>query len=99
MPTSVPVMILGRLAVNQAHQGHAIGSGLLVDAMRRTLSVAKEVGVRAMLVHAIDDDAIRFYVQYGFISFPDGGKTLFLPLKTVIAAFPAWQYRTLAPRL
>lgn len=86
MPTSVPVITLGRLAVDAAHQGRGIGSGMLADAIKRTLSVAKEAGVRAMLLHAIDDEAISYYLQYGFVQFPDGDKTLFLPVETMVEA-------------
>lgn len=89
MPSSVPVMILGRLAVDGAYKGRGIGSGLLADAMRRTLGVAKQAGVRAMLLHAIDDEAISYYLQYGFIQFPEGDKTLFLPVETMVRAIEA----------
>lgn len=89
MPSSVPVLILGRLAVDGAFKGRGIGSGLLADAMRRTLGVANEAGVRAMLLHAIDDEAISYYLQYGFIQFPEGDKTLFLPVETMVKAIEA----------
>jgi GNAT superfamily N-acetyltransferase len=86
MPGSVPVMILGRLAVDAAYQGRNIGSDLLLDAMKRTIGVSKETGVRAMLVHVIDDETVPFYLQYGFVQFPEGSKTLFLPIETMIDA-------------
>lgn len=86
MPTSVPIMILGRLAVDALHQGQRIGSAMLLDAMKRTIGVSKEVGVRAMLVHAIDDEATTFYLRYGFTQFPEGSKTLYLPSETMIEA-------------
>lgn len=94
VPSSVPVMILGRLAVDRAYQGRNIGSDLLLDAMKRTIGVAREAGVRAMLVHAMDDDAIPFYLRYGFIAFPEGSKTLFLPIETMIKALGASPGRT-----
>jgi GNAT superfamily N-acetyltransferase len=68
MPDPVPVMILGRLAVDRAWQGRSLGRSLLRDAVLRTLQVAKIVGIRAILVHAISDQAKRFYERYGFVA-------------------------------
>ncbi len=56
----VPVVILARLAVSREHQGLGIGIGMLQDAIRRTLVIAEQAGVRAMLTHPIDEDAARF---------------------------------------
>lgn len=84
LPTSVPIMVLGRLAVDAACQGQRIGSSLLKDAMQRTIEVSKIAGVRCMLVHAIEDESVSFYLQYGFAQFPEGSKTLFLPVETMI---------------
>lgn len=78
MPQQIPVLVLGRMAVDIRHQGARIGSFLLRDALRRALSVARNVGARAILVHAIDQDVVPFYLQYGFKSFPEGNLTLFL---------------------
>lgn len=89
MPSSVPVMVLGRLAVNTANHGCSIGAGMLRDAMLRTVRIAGEVGVRAMMAHAIDDEIIPFYLRYGFIPFPDGDKTLYLPVETMVEALRA----------
>jgi hypothetical protein len=47
------------------------------------LQVSREVGVRALLVHTIDDEARTFYAAYGFIEFPAGTRTLFLPVETI----------------
>ena len=66
MPDPVPVMILGRLAVDRAWQGRNLGRSLLRDAVLRTLQAAKIAGIRAILVHAISEDANRFYQRYGF---------------------------------
>lgn len=60
MPDPVPVMVLGRLAVDRSNQGRGVGQGLLRDAALRTLQAAKIVGIRAILVHAISEDAKRF---------------------------------------
>lgn len=83
LPDPVPVMILGRLAVDQAHQRRAIGAALLKDALSRTIQISKQVGVRAVLVHAIDEGATAFYAAYGFIEFPAGGRVLYLPIETI----------------
>jgi GNAT superfamily N-acetyltransferase len=77
----IPVMVLARLAVSQAAQGQGIGVGLLQDAMRRTLSVAEQVGIRALLTHPIDDNAARFYQRFGFEASPLGQSQLLLLLK------------------
>jgi GNAT superfamily N-acetyltransferase len=80
MPDPIPVVVLGRLAVDKRRQGHGVGSGLLRDAVLRTLQAAEIAGIRAMLVHAISENAKRFYLQYGFIQSPVDPMTLVLPL-------------------
>lgn len=87
LPNPVPVMVLGRLAVDRGHERRGLGSGLLREALRRTLEASQVAGLRALLVHAIDDEAAAFYTQYGFQEFPAGGRTLFLPVETVRASF------------
>lgn len=67
MPDPMPVMVLGRLAVDRAYQGRGIAQGLLRDAVLRTLQAAKIGGIRAILVHAISEDAKRFYERHGFV--------------------------------
>jgi GNAT superfamily N-acetyltransferase len=79
-------MILGRLAVDRAYQRVGIGSSLLMDALQRTLQVSTQVGVRAVLVHAIDENAKAFYAAYGFVEFPSGTRTLFLALESIAKA-------------
>ena len=77
----VPVVILARLAVSREHQGSGIGVGMLQDAIRRTLLIAEQAGVRAMLTHPIDEDAARFYTRFGFIASPLREQQLLLLLK------------------
>jgi GNAT superfamily N-acetyltransferase len=79
----VPVVLLGRLAVDLSVQGRGLGSLLLVDALRRILKVADEVGVRAVEVDAIDDDARRFYERFGFRPLLDDPRHLFMPLQAI----------------
>jgi GNAT superfamily N-acetyltransferase len=62
----VPVVILARLVVSLQAQGRGIGIGLLQDAIRRALLIAEQAGIRAMLIHPIDEDAARFYKRFGF---------------------------------
>ncbi len=66
MPDPVPVMILGRLAVDRDWQGRNLGAGLLRDSIVRTLQAAEIGGIRAILVDAISEDAKRFYERSGF---------------------------------
>ena len=68
----IPTMLLARLAVSTTAQGEGIGMGLLQDAIRRTLNVAEQAGIRALLTHPIDDDAVRFYQRFGFEESPLG---------------------------
>ena len=77
----IPVALLARLAVSRVDQGRGIGVGLLMDAIRRTLLVADQVGVRAILTHPIDDEAARFYLRFGFEPSPSGDQQLLLLLK------------------
>lgn len=76
MPDPVPVMVLGRLAVDRAYQGRGIGRGLLRDAVVRTLQAAEIGGIRAILVHAISEDAKHFYESSGFAVSPVDPMTL-----------------------
>jgi GNAT superfamily N-acetyltransferase len=82
MPDPIPVMVLGRLAIDRSCQGRQLGSALLKDALLRTMNVAKDVGIRALLVHAINDEAKQFYLQRGFQPSPINPYTLMLKLPT-----------------
>ena len=84
-PDPVPLILLGRLAVDLNHQGRGIGAGLLKDALRRVSQVSNVVGSRALIVHAIDQNDMAFYIKYGFREFPYGSQTMFLPMETIIA--------------
>jgi GNAT superfamily N-acetyltransferase len=77
----IPVVILARLAVSEQNQGQGIGVGLLQDAVRRTLMIAEQAGIRAMLAHSIDEDAARFYTRFGFMASPLREQQLLLLLK------------------
>ncbi len=88
MPDPVPVMVIGRLAVDQTAQGRALGPALLRDAVLRTTQAAEIAGIRAILVHAISERAKRFYEKWGFIASPVEPMTLMI---TVAEARKAMQ--------
>lgn len=79
----VPAMILARLAVDLRFRGQGIGADLLRDALERTIAVAQIAGVRAVIVHAKDDQAKAFYEHFGFVAFPGRSLTLYRLLKDV----------------
>ena len=70
MPNPIPVIVLGRLAVAMNYQGRGVDAALLQDGVERCRRVAEHAGVRAMLVHALDDRAAAFYERYGFATSP-----------------------------
>lgn len=70
MPDPVPVVVLGRLAVDRAWQGQGIGRALVRDACLRMGHAADAIGIRGMLVHALDDQARAFYLHVGFAASP-----------------------------
>lgn len=83
MPDPIPVMVLARLAVDLRAQGIKLGSALLQDAVNRAVTVSQNAGVRALLVHALNDRARQFYEYYGFQASPQHPLTLMLRLNTV----------------
>lgn len=82
MPDPVPVMVLGRLAVDRRAQGIKLGAALLQDAVNRAVAVSQNTGVRALIVHALHEEARRFYEYYGFQVSPQHPLTLMLRLGT-----------------
>jgi GNAT superfamily N-acetyltransferase len=81
MPDPLPVIVLGRLAVADEWSGLGIGSGLLKDAVLRSLQAADIIGACALLCHAIDDEAKAFYAKHGFVESPMQPLTLMLGLR------------------
>ena len=77
----LPVVILGRLAVSAQDQGRGIGFGLLQDAIRRTMLIAEQAGIRAVVTHPIDEEAARFHTRFGLIASPLREQQLLLPIK------------------
>ncbi|MBX3476240.1 MAG: GNAT family N-acetyltransferase [Brevundimonas sp.] len=87
-PDTVPVSVIGRLAVSRDHAGKGLGADLLSDALRRIAIASQTVGIAAVLVHAKDEAAKRFYMRCAeFVEYPEDSRTLFLPIETVVAAF------------
>ncbi|MDD2966067.1 MAG: GNAT family N-acetyltransferase [Desulfovibrionaceae bacterium] len=83
MPQPIPVMLLARLAVDVRCAGQGIGTGMLQDALLRTLQAADIAGIRALLVHALHDKAAAFYQKQGFVPSPFAPLVLFLSLDFV----------------
>ena len=78
MPEPIPVMIIGRLAIDRALQGRGLGKALLRDAVLRTLQAAAIAGIRAILLHAISDKAKLFYAHCGFFESPVDPMTMMI---------------------
>jgi GNAT superfamily N-acetyltransferase len=79
----VPVVLLGRLAVDRSVQGCGLGSLLMIDSLRRIELLAEQVGIRAVEVDAIDDAARNFYLKFGFVPLLDDPHHLFLPMSVL----------------
>jgi len=84
---TVPAALIGRLAVNVEARGRRVGESLLLDALRRTLRLADELAIHAIVVDAKTADASAFYARYGFQAFPSEPLRLFMALATVVQLF------------
>lgn len=80
MPDPIPVMVIGRLAIDQNWQGRGLGKALLRDGILRTLQAADIAGIRAILVHAISEEAQQFYEHCGFTASPIEAMTLMITI-------------------
>jgi len=83
MPNPLPVLLLGRLAIDNSYHNMGLGSALLRDALIRAISVANDAGIFAILVHALSEQAKRFYLSRGFVQSPLQDMTLMMTLETV----------------
>ncbi len=79
----VPVIHLGRLAVDRSARGAGLGKILLLDALKRAASISKQVGIYAVEVYALNDAARDFYLKYGFTALLDDERHLYLTMKTI----------------
>ncbi|GAB4214460.1 MAG: GNAT family N-acetyltransferase [Synechococcales cyanobacterium] len=86
MPDPIPVMVIGRLAVDRCWQGQGIGQALLRDAILRTLQAAEIAGIRAILIHAISAEAKQFYEKCGFTASPVDPMTRMVGVKDATAS-------------
>ena len=82
MPEQIPLLLIGRLAVDAEWRGQGLGSGLLGDALRRCLGASEIAGVRGIVAHAIDEAAIVFYERHGFVRSPLGERVMLMPIET-----------------
>lgn len=85
-PDPIPVVIIGRLAVDKTLQGRGLGRGMLKDALARVTKASDMVGARAVIVHAVDQESVPFYARYGFRAFPMGNQTLYLTIEDIVKA-------------
>jgi len=76
MPDPIPVVVLGRLAIAQSHQGQGLGRALFQDAGRRVVNAADAIGIRGLLVHALSIEAKNFYLNLGLHESPLEAMTL-----------------------
>jgi predicted GNAT family N-acyltransferase len=86
LPKQIPVAISGRLARDIRYRGSGLGTDLLRDAISRIIAASETIGIRSILVHALDDEASEFYKRYQFIEAPVGSRTFFLPIETATDA-------------
>jgi GNAT superfamily N-acetyltransferase len=85
MPDPIPVVVLARLAVDRSQQGHGIGRAMFRDAAQRVAQAADAIGIRGIVVHAISDEARRFYIALGFDPCPAEAMTLLVTLRDLRA--------------
>lgn len=83
MPDPTPVAILARLAVDRTLQRSGYGRGLIKDAARRVAVAADQIGIRGIVVHAVDEAAREWYLKRGFLPSPTSAMTLMIPLDTL----------------
>jgi len=79
MPEQVPLLLIGRLAVDAEWRGRGLGSALLIDALRRCLAASEVAGARGVVAHAIDEAAVAFYERHGFVRSPLGERVMLMP--------------------
>lgn len=84
-PDGVGVVLLGRLAVDQGAQGQGIGTAMLLRAMRQTEAAAQNIGINALIVHALNEPAREWYVKFGFKTLLDDPNHLYLSVDTIRA--------------
>ena len=82
-PEEMPAILLARMAVDTGHKGRGLGSALLKHFMRKSVEVGQSVGVRLLLVHAMDQEAKKFYEHFGFVESPFDSLTMMMLLGNI----------------
>lgn len=85
MPNPIPVVVLARLAVDQAYQGRGLGRALFRDSAQRVVNAADVIGIRGVVVHALSEEAKAFYLALGFDPSPNDPMTLMVTLQDLRA--------------
>lgn len=88
MPDPIPVVLLGRLAIEQTDQGQQLGRAMIRDAAERILRSARDIGIRGVITHALTPEAKSFYEQVGFDASPSNPLTLMISMSDLRAAIP-----------
>jgi GNAT superfamily N-acetyltransferase len=88
-PREIPVALLARIAVDQKYQKQGLGGALFKNACLSVISSSQLVAFRAIMVHALDDEAEAFYERYGFRRAKGLERTLLLPTKDIAASLQA----------
>lgn len=84
--SSIPVILLGRIAIDKKSQGKGVGKLLLIDALKRCYNSSQTIGSFAVVVDPIDSNATKYYERFGFVELPSS-KKMFLPMKTIQKLF------------
>ena len=79
----LPATMLGCLAVDKNYRGQRLGQLMLIDALKRAFAASQQIASLAVVVEAIDSNAISFYQKYGFISFDSNPHRLYLPMQSI----------------
>lgn len=85
MPEQIPLLLIGRPAIDEICRGRRLGTDLLRDALQRCVAAADIVGARGVIAHAIDDDAAGFYQRHGFVVSPFDQRVMLMPMETARA--------------
>lgn len=80
---AIPSALIGRLAVDQNHQGNGYGKLLLIDALKRILEISEEIGIHCITVDAKDGNARKFYENFGFEALLDEKNHLYISIEKV----------------
>ena len=80
MPDPIPVILIGRLAVDKRFAGNGLGASLLQEAILKGIEVSQLVGARALVVHAISESAENFYRKFGFTLVPNTARVMYITM-------------------